>query len=262
MKSTIEIRKTGITDLNSDAIVNAANSQLLEGGGVCGAIFSEAGSYELTEACNEIGECPTGSAVITPGFDLKAKYIIHAVSPLYLGGGKGEEEKLRSCYRKGLQLAKEHGIKSIAFPLISTGSFGYPKEEGLRIAVDEINAFLLSHEMMIYLVVFSDKATSLGSRIYPDLEEYIDRHYVEGRLEEEYEYDSFPPSVGSGDLFTGNIPDARRAEMRRQRAIEERRAFEKASEAPAMESAPVPVVPPKKKTAKSVWGDSIFKKER
>ena len=257
-----KIVRNDITKMETEAIVNTAAAKPTVGSGCDSAIYKAAGFKKLLAYRKEkIGYVPEGDVFITPGFGLPAKYIIHAVSPLYLGGGKGEEEKLRSCYRKGLQLAKEHGIKSIAFPLISTGSFGYPKEEGLRIAGDEINAFLLSHEMMIYLVVFSDKATSLGSRIYPDLEEYIDRHYVEGRLEEEYEYDSFPPSVGSGDLFTGNIPDARRAEMRRQRAIEERRAFEKASEAPAMESAPVPVVPPKKKTAKSVWGDSIFKKE-
>lgn len=90
---------------------------------------------------------PEGDAFITPGFKLQAKYIIHAVSPLYMGGDQGEEEKLRSCYRKSLQLAKENGIKSISFPLISTGGFGYPKEEGMRIAVDEINAFLLGNEM-------------------------------------------------------------------------------------------------------------------
>jgi len=123
---------------------------------------------------------------MTPGFKLQAKYIIHAVSPLYMGGGQGEEGKLRSCYRKSLQIAKEHNIKSISFPLISTGGFGYPKEEGMRIAIDEIKAFLSENEMQIYLVGFDTKATLLGEKLYPDLEAYIDHNYVKDKCEEEY----------------------------------------------------------------------------
>jgi hypothetical protein len=103
-----------------------------------------------------------------------------------MGGNQGEEAKLRSCYRKSLELAKQNNVKSIAFPLISTGGFGYPKEEGMRIAVDEINAFLLENDMEIYLVVFDSKATMLGEKIYPDLEAYIDHNYVADKHEEEY----------------------------------------------------------------------------
>lgn len=102
---------------------------------------------------------------ITPGFKLPAKYIIHAVSPCYIDGTFNEENKLRDCYRKSLELVYENGCESIAFPLISTGSFGYPKEEGMRIALDEINGFLLKHEMLIYLVVFDNAATKLGFMI-------------------------------------------------------------------------------------------------
>lgn len=146
-----------------------------------------AGYDELLKYREEkIGFVPEGEAFITPGFKLQAKHIIHAVSPLYMGGDQGEEGKLRSCYRKSLQIAKEHNIKSISFPLISTGGFGYPKEEGMRIAVDEINAFLLENEMQIYLVVFDTKATMLGEKLYPDLEAYIDHNYVKEKREEEY----------------------------------------------------------------------------
>jgi len=131
---------------------------------------------------------------ITPGYNLPAKYIIHAVSPRYMNGESGEEERLRSCYRKSLVLAKKKECESIAFPLISTGNYGYPKEEGIRVAVDEINAFLLKHDMMIYLVVFDTEATRLGRNLYPDLEAYIDHNYVCEKREEEY-----------GDRYFGSV---------------------------------------------------------
>ena len=177
-----KIVRNDITKMNTEAIVNTANDHVTVGTGCDSAVYKAAGYDELLAYRKEkIGFVPEGEAFITPGFNLQAKYIIHAVSPLYMGGNEGEEEKLRSCYRKSLQLARENGIRSVAFPLISTGGFGYPKEEGMRIAVDEINAFLLSNEMQIFLVVFDDKAKSLGKRIYPDLEEYIDQNYVEDK---------------------------------------------------------------------------------
>ena len=182
-----KIVRNDITKMNTEAIVNTANDHASVGAGCDSAIYKAAGYDELLKYRTEkIGFVPEGEVFITPGFNLKADYIIHAVSPLYMGGSEGEEEKLRSCYRKSLKLARENGIRSIAFPLISTGGFGYPKEEGLRIAADEINAFLMEHEMDIYLVVFDDKAKNLGKRIYPDLEEYIDQNYVEDRRSEEY----------------------------------------------------------------------------
>ena len=182
-----KIVRNDITKMNTEAIVNTANDHATVGTGCDYAVYMAAGYDELLKYREEnIGLVPEGDAFITPGFKLQAKYIIHAVSPLYMGGDQGEEGKLRSCYRKSLQIAKEYNIKSISFPLISTGGFGYPKEEGMRIAVDEINAFLLENEMQIYLVVFDTKATMLGEKIYPDLEAYIDHNYVKDKREEEY----------------------------------------------------------------------------
>lgn len=143
-----------ITLMESDAIVNAANTELLAGGGVCGAIFRAAGHAELQKACNALSPIRTGEAVITPGFRLKAKYIIHTAGPVYNGGRYGEEELLRSCYRSSLKIAQEHGLKSIAFPLISAGIYGYPYEEALKIAREELEAFCKNNEIDAYLVLF------------------------------------------------------------------------------------------------------------
>ena len=182
-----KIVRNDITKMNTEAIVNTANEFPSVGTGCDSAIYKAAGYDELLKYRQErIGNVAEGEVFITPGFDLDAKYIIHAVSPHYDGGNADEEIKLRSCYRKSLELAKENGIKSISFPLIATGGYGYPKEEGMRIAIDEINAFLLENDMIIYLVVFDEKMVSLGGEIYPDLEEYIDQNYVEEKREEEY----------------------------------------------------------------------------
>lgn len=182
-----KIVRNDITKMNTEAVVNTANERAVVDTGCDSAIYAAAGYDELLVYRREhIGDVPAGEAFITPGFNLKAEYIIHAVSPLYIDGESGEEEKLRNCYRKALSLADEKGIRSIAFPLISTGGFGYPKEEGMRIALDEIQAFLEDHRMMIYLVVFDEKSASLGRRAYPGLEEYIDRNYVEQASDAEY----------------------------------------------------------------------------
>lgn len=176
----LKIVRNDITKMNTEAIVNTANSNPSVGEGCDYAVHMAAGYEKLLKYREEkIGFVPEGEVFITPGFNLQAKYIIHAVSPYYKDGNQGEEEKLRSCYRKSLVLARKNNLKSISFPLISTGSFGYPKEDGMRIAVDEINAFLLANEMDIYVVVFDAKATLLGVKIYPGLESYIDFHYVE-----------------------------------------------------------------------------------
>lgn len=182
-----KIVRNDITKMNTEAVVNTANERAVVDTGCDSAIYAAAGYDELLAYRREhIGDIPEGEVFITPGFNLNSEYIIHAVSPLYIDGESGEEEKLRSCYKKALSLADEKGIRSIAFPLISTGGFGYPKEEGMRIALDEIQAFLEDHRMMIYLVVFDEKSASIGRKAYPGLEEYIDRNYVEQASDAEY----------------------------------------------------------------------------
>lgn len=181
-----KIVRNDITKMNVDAIVNTANEAPVYSTGVDTAVYHAAGVEELLAEREKIGWMNEGDVAITQGFKLPAKYIIHAVSPCYINGKVGEEEKLRGCYRKSLELAHENECKSIAFPLIATGSFGYPKEEGMRIALDEINAFLLKHDMLIYLVVFDTASTRLGLNLYPELEAYIDHNYVCEKREEEY----------------------------------------------------------------------------
>lgn len=140
--SSISIQMTGIISTNADCVVNAANSSLLAGGGVCGIIFNAAGARQLQKACNAYGGCPTGSAVITPGFNLKAKYIIHAVGPIWQGGNNREPQHLYGCYRKALELAMQNGCHSICFPLISAGIFGYPKPQAWRKALQSCSDFI------------------------------------------------------------------------------------------------------------------------
>ncbi len=138
-----------------DAIVNAANTGLQRGGGVCGAIFAAAGPVELQAACDRLSPIKTGEAVITAGFGLPAKYVIHAVGPIYREGAKEENERdLRSAYFNSLKLAVEHKLESIAFPLISSGIYGYPKEEALEVASSTIQDFLLDHDLDVTLVLF------------------------------------------------------------------------------------------------------------
>lgn len=163
--NSIEIRQTDITELDTDAIVNAANRNLHEGGGVCGAIFAKAGSSELTKACSEIGVCPTGSAVITPGFNLPAKYIIHAVGPIWHGGNENEENLLYSAYTESLKLAEENGCRSIAFPLISSGIYGYPKRDAWKVAIKACRDYCKNHEMKIIIAVLSDRSKELGESV-------------------------------------------------------------------------------------------------
>jgi len=142
-----------ITQETTDAIVNAANSSLAPGGGVCGAIHRAAGS-ELARACAELGGCPTGDARITPGFALKAGHVIHAVGPVWHGGAKGEPDHLASCYRRSLEVADENGLRSIAFPAISTGIYGYPSDDAAAIAVHAVRTTPTQVERVL-LVAFS-----------------------------------------------------------------------------------------------------------
>lgn len=182
----LKIVRNDITKMHVDAIVNTANAEPIYSSGVDMAIYQAAGEDKLLAARREIGHLEEGEVAVTPGFGLPAKYIIHAVSPYYENGEKGEETLLRLCYQRSLEEAFKYHCESIAFPLISTGSFGYPKEEGIRIAVDEITGFLLHHSMLVYLVVFDDVSTRLSKQFYPALEEYIDHNYVEVKSREEY----------------------------------------------------------------------------
>ena len=177
------IIRNDIVSMEVDAIVNAANPELKHGGGVCGRIFYAAGAEEMTKACDVIGRCEPGSAVITPGFNLPAKFVIHTVGPIWHGGKQGEEQILRSAYRSSLELALEHGLESVAFPLISSGVYGYPYEEAFAVALDEINRFLFQHDMDVTLVMFDQTAFALGFKLRSDIESYIDDHYVDEHLD-------------------------------------------------------------------------------
>lgn len=149
------IVRQDITKMKVDAIVNAANTELLMGGGVCGAIFHAAGAGQLQEACNKLAPIKTGQAVITPGFKLPAKYIIHTAGPIYRQDDAEKcEALLRSAYRESLALAKQRQCESIAFPLISSGIYGYPKSEALKVATKTLEEFLETHDMDVYLAVF------------------------------------------------------------------------------------------------------------
>jgi O-acetyl-ADP-ribose deacetylase (regulator of RNase III) len=198
-----KIVRNDITKMQVDAIVNTANEAPIYSDGVDTAVYEAAGAEQLLAERKKIGFLNEGDVAITHGFKLPCKYIIHAVSPFYEDGESGEEELLRSCYQKSLQLAKDNNCESIAFPLISTGSFGYPKEEGMRIAVDEISAFLLKNNMQVFLVVFDAESTRLGMNLYPDLEEYIDQNYVCDKSEEEYGDSSF--DFCSDELIEYNV---------------------------------------------------------
>ncbi len=172
MKNMVEIRMLDITKATTDCIVNAANSGLWAGGGVCGAIFRVAGMNELQAACNAIGGCETGSAVITPAFRLPCKYVIHAVGPQWHGGKNGEPEQLYGCYQRSMELVRENGCHSITFPLISAGIYGYPLKEAWAIAIRSVRDFQNANAddpISVTFAVIDERICAAGKEILHEI---------------------------------------------------------------------------------------------
>lgn len=181
----LSIIQGDITTLEVDAIVNAANHSLLGGGGVDGAIHRAAGPGLLAE-CRTLNGCATGEAKITGGYHLPARHVIHTVGPIWQGGRNGEELLLRSAYRRSLETAVEHGLESIAFPLISAGVYGYPREKALQVAVSEIDAFLEEHDLMVYLVIFKKAAFPVSRHLIHSIKTYLESKFEDERLESDH----------------------------------------------------------------------------
>ena len=180
--------RNDITKVAADAIVNPANRNLLQGSGTSRAIYQAAGEQELTAACEAIGYCDLGKAVCTPAFKLPAKYIFHAVCPAWQGGVAGEAEQLASAYHSALELAVEHRCESVAFPLLSSGNYGYPKERAFRIAVETITQYVMEHDLTVYLVLYDRHSLAVSRKLFASVEEYINDHYV-AQNDESYEFD-------------------------------------------------------------------------
>lgn len=198
-----------MTQMHVDAIVNAANKTLLGGGGVDGAIHKAAGP-QLLEACRLLGGCQVGDAKLTKGYDLPASYVIHTVGPIWHGGHSGEADQLKSCYLKALTIAHDLACETMAFPLISAGIYGYPKEQVLSLAIETISGFLDVHDMTVYLVVYKKKTLNLPIKMANDIKNFISSHkkkharlnkglFVEKMLEpiQVFEEDRDPSSMGS-----------------------------------------------------------------
>ena len=210
--------RNDITKVAADAIVNPANRNLLQGSGTSRAIYQAAGEQELTASCEAIGRCDLGRAVCTPAFGLPAKYIFHAVCPAWHGGGFGEAEQLASAYHSALELAAEYHCESVAVPLLSSGNYGYPKEQAFRIAVDIITQYVMEHDLTVYLVLYDRHSLAVSRKLSASVEEYIDDHYV-AQNDESYEFDRW-----------------RRESAERRRRLEEEAA-------PMLEAAAPPAAP-------------------
>ena len=212
--------RNDITKVAADAIVNPANRNLLQGSGTSRAIYQAAGEQELPASCEAIGRCDLGRAVCTPAFGLPAKYIFHAVCPAWQGGGFGEAEQLASAYRSALELAAKYHCESVAFPLLSSGNYGYPKEQAFRIAVDTITQYVMEHDLTVYLVLYDRDSLAVSRKLFASVEEYIDDHYV-AQNDESYQFD-----------------------RRRRESAERRRRLEEDAAPPMIGAAPAPAAAP------------------
>ena len=214
------IIRNDITKVAADAIVNPANRNLLQGSGTSRSIYQAAGEQELTAACEAIGHCDLGRAVCTPAFGLSATYIFHAVCPAWHGGGLGEAGRLAGAYHSALELAAEYHCESVAFPLLSSGNYGYPKEQAFRIAVDTITQYVMEHDLTVYLVLYDRDSLAVSRKLFVSVEEYIDDHYVAQNDE----------SYGFGH--------------RRRKVAEQRRLLEEDAALPMLGTVPAPAAAP------------------
>lgn len=213
-----QIVRNDITRMHVDAIVNAANERLRRGGGVCGAIFAAAGVDELQAACDEIGHCPTGASVATPAFRLPARHVIHTVGPVWQGGAHGEEAALRSCYLSALELAASLGDTSIAFPLISSGIYGYPKDQAIDVALAAIRAFLDEHEMGVYLAIFDAESLRASTGRFGRITQLINDHYARSspyrrRMQWEMAERSTTAPESADDVCMGALEDSESGDL-------------------------------------------------
>ena len=197
------ISRNDITKITVDAIVNAANTQLRMGGGVCGAIFKAAGEQKLQQACNQLAPIKTGEAVITDGFKSRAKFIIHTAGPIYKEGDTQQETLLYNCYQNSLKLAAEKQLDSVAFPLISSGIYGYPPDKALNIALKSIHDFLGSYDgsMTVYMIVYNNDAFAAAQKLYADIESYIDERLIKDDILERRRRFNF--EVGNANCCMG-----------------------------------------------------------
>lgn len=211
------IVRNDITKIIADAVINTANPNPCFVSDTDAAIYTAAGEKELLQARKVIGDIAVGEVVVTPAFKLNAQYIIHTVGPTWQGGAHGEFEKLFACYEKSLVKAKELGCKRIAFPLISTGVYGFPKNDALQIVIRAISKFLLENDMKVELVVFDRKSFELSGEIFAEVDEYIDEHYVKKPLNDEYNV-----VRESSDSYKLEKQRFRRRRLRAEREAEQR----------------------------------------
>lgn len=229
-----EIVRNDIVNMQVDAVVNTANPNPVIGSGVDSGIHKKAG-HELLTARQKIGCIDFGEAVMTPGFGLDAKYVIHTVGPIWVDGNHGEEQILSSCYRKSLALAKEQECESIAFPLIATGNYGFPKPLALQIAVREISSFLLENEMQVYLVVFGKEAFALSEKLFKSVSSYIDENYIRSKTLDEYG----PENTYAARLERRRIRERLKQNNRIHEDMYPSQALEECLDMPAMAAAPM-----------------------